>query len=99
MVSIVIPDDLATFALAHPSHALVQSFIAEMQPHTLHVVGVRGENVDDLRTALHVPIAGEAGARLAAQVVRPVSCNVARTDANPWDPLESTCRHASLSIL
>ena len=44
----------------------------------------------------------EAGATIATHDIRPPADTVATIEAaggKAWDPLESTCRHASLSIL
>jgi hypothetical protein len=58
LASILIPDgsDSAT-PLQHLSADAARRFIQEMQPHTLDVVGDRGEDVGALSAVLHAALA------------------------------------------
>lgn len=58
LLSILMPDasDSAT-PLQHLSVDSARSFISEMQPHTLDVLGDFGEDVTALRASLHAALA------------------------------------------
>ena len=58
LVSLILPDgNKSATALQHPSVDAARIFITEMQPHTLDVVGDRGEDVSALNASLRGALA------------------------------------------
>jgi hypothetical protein len=52
LVGFIEPDDAEALSIAFRDLALVASFVAEMCPHTLLLVGVEGEDTGEMRDAI-----------------------------------------------